>query len=70
MVARPIAKITAAIAIIGTMAAYFGLVVYLQREMNAEGYAFMGLIIGAATMFLFSDDLKNGGNKPQEIIQE
>ena len=64
---RPIAKLTAAIAIIGTMAAYFGLVVFLERGMNAEGYAFIGAVIGAATMFLFSDEIRNGRNKQQEI---
>lgn len=67
MVNRPIAKLTAAIAIIGTMAAYFGLVVFLERSMNAEGYAFIGAVIGAATMFLFSDEIRNGANKTPEV---
>ena len=65
---RPIAKLTAACAIIGTMACYFGLVVFLEKTMSAEGYAFVGAVIGAATMFLFSDEIRNGGgNKSQEV---
>ena len=49
---KPIAKITAAVTLIGTLAAYF-LLVWHGVDLPTAGFAFVGGLAGSAATFLF-----------------